>query len=251
MSEQSRRSFIASGIGAALMARSLMSYASASGPDRGTKIATDQAIRELLQQRVDGEKRTSGMAVCVVTPDRKDVITYGRQRLSDDDPITSDTVFEIGSITKIFTALLLADMVRRGELKLDDPVARHLPADFHVPELNGRPITLADLATHTSGLPRFPAFPGTPLSPVWMEAIPRFTLDDLKAWLANLHPEPPPPTAAGWWYSNVGYTLLAMALANRGGQSYEALLQQRVIGPLGLKDTTLHPTPTMRSRLAE
>jgi len=251
VSEQSRRSFIVSGIGAALMARSLMSDASASGSSHGGEVPADQAIRELLQQRIDVEKRTVGMAVCVVTPHHQHVITYGRERLSDDRPVTSDTMFEIGSITKIFTALVLADMVRRGEVKLYDPVARLLPSDFHVPELNGHPITLADLATHTSGLPRFPTFPGTPLSPAWKESIPRFTLEDLRAWLAKLQPEPIPPTAAGWWYSNVGYTLLAMALANRGGRSYEAMLQERVIGPLGLKDTTLHPTPTMRSRLAE
>ena len=251
MSGQSRRSFIASGIGAAAMARSLMSHASASESDRTTKIPTDQAIRELLQQRVDKEKRTVGMAVCVVTPHRKDVVTYGRERLSDDRPVTADTIFEIGSITKIFTALLLADMSRRGEVKLEDPVARHLPSDFHVPEMNGHTITLADLATHTSGMPRFPTFPGTPLSPAWKEAIPRFTLDEFKAWVAAMHPEQIPPSAAGWWYSNAGYTLLAMALANRGGRSYEAMLQERVIGPLGLKDTTLHPGPTMKSRLAE
>jgi CubicO group peptidase (beta-lactamase class C family) len=219
--------------------------------DGSVKVPTDQAIRQLLEQRVNVEKRTVGMAVCVVQPDSSRVITVGYERLTDNRPVTSDTVFEIGSITKIFTALLLADMVRRGEVKLDDPVARHLPSDFHVPEMNGRNITLADLATHTSGMARFPTFPGTPLSPAWKEAIPRFTLDQFKAWVAAMRPETIPPTAAGWWYSNAGYTLLAMALANRGGRSYGAMLQERVIGPLGLKDTTPHPTATMRSRLAE
>ena len=251
MSEQSRRAFVASGIGAALMSRSLMSYASASRSDGSVKVPTDQAIRQLLEQRVNGEKRTIGTAVCVVQPDSSRVITVGRERLTNDRPVTSNTVFEIGSITKIFTALLFADMVRRGQVKLDDPVSRHLPSDFHVPEMNGRKITLTDLATHTSGMPRFPTFPGTPLSPAWKEAIPLFTLDQFKAWVAAMRPETIPPTAAGWWYSNAGYTLLAMALANRGGRSYEAMLQERVIGPLGLKDTTLHPTATMRSRLAE
>jgi D-alanyl-D-alanine-carboxypeptidase/D-alanyl-D-alanine-endopeptidase len=251
MSEQSRRAFVASGIGAALMSRSLMSYASASRSDGSVKVPTDQAIRQLLEQRVNGEKRTIGTAVCVVQPDSSRVITVGHERLTNDRPVTSNTVFEIGSITKIFTALLFADTVRRGQVKLDDPVSRHLPSDFHVPEMNGRKITLTDLATHTSGMPRFPTFPGTPLSPAWKEAIPRFTLDQFKAWVAAMRPETIPPTAAGWWYSNAGYTLLAMALANRGGRSYEAMLQERVIGPLGLKDTTLHPTATMRSRLAE
>ncbi len=248
MSDMSRRSFIASGISAVLLAQSV---ANASESDRASRIAADDAIRELLRQRVDVEKRTIGMAVCVVTPEHKRFVTWGRERLSDDHPVTADTVFEIGSITKVFTAFLLADMVRRGELGLDDPVTRHLPADFHVPEWNGHQITLADLATHTSGLPRWPNFPGELFSSTWLEAIPRFSLDDFKAWLANVHPEPIPPTAAGWWYSNAGYTLLGMALAYRGGRSFETLLQERVIGPLGLHDTAFHATVAMKSRLAE
>src|SRR5690242_17573084 len=103
MSEQSRRSFIASGIGAALMTRSLISYASAAG-GRAVEIPTHQAIRELLHQRVEKEKRTVGMAVCVVKLDSRCIITVGLERLSDHQPVTPDTVFEIGSITKIFTA---------------------------------------------------------------------------------------------------------------------------------------------------
>jgi CubicO group peptidase (beta-lactamase class C family) len=214
-------------------------------------IASDNLIRDLLRQRVDVQKRSVGMAVCIVASDGVRFVGWGRERLSDDHPITADTIFEIGSITKIFTALLLADMARRKELRLEDPVALHLPGDFHVPELNGRQITLADLASHTSGLPRFPNFPGTPLSRAWTDALLGFTLSDLKAWLAGLHPEPRPPSAAGWWYSNVGYTLLAMALAHRGDRPYETLLRERVLEPLGLRNTTFHPTAAMARRLAE
>jgi CubicO group peptidase (beta-lactamase class C family) len=217
----------------------------------GAGIAGDDAIRDLLRQRVDVEKRSVGMAVCVVAPDRQSLVSWGRERLGDDSPVTSDTVFEIGSITKVFTAFLLADMARRGELRLDDPLNLHLPADFHVPALDGRPITLADLATHTSGLPRYPNFPGKPLSPEWIAAIPRFSRSDLKAWLADLHPEAIPPTAQGWWYSNVGYTLLAMALAYRGGRPYETLMQERLLDPMGLRDTTFLPTSAMGRHIAE
>ena len=258
MSEQSRRSFIASGVSAALMARGLVAHASASGLDRGSKIPDDQSIRELLQHRIEVEKRTVGMAACVVAPDRTHIITCGRQRLSDGHPVTSDTVFEIGSITKVFTALLLADMVRRGELKLDDPVAHYVPADLHVPMIDGRQITLADLATHTSGLPRWPPLPGSvgPSASVaernkFLEAAARFGLEDLKAWFANFQPEPHPPTAGGWWYSNVGFTLLGIALAHRAGQSFEALLKARVIDHIGLRETTFHPTMAMKPRIAE
>src|SRR5205085_8424519 len=66
------------------------------------------------------------------------------------------TIFEIGSATKVFTSLLLADMVQRGQVALDDPVAKYLPPTVKMPERHGRSITLVDLATHTSGLPRLP-----------------------------------------------------------------------------------------------
>jgi serine-type D-Ala-D-Ala carboxypeptidase/endopeptidase len=250
MLKNSRRSFCAGLAGTALMAQKVLADVIHAMPDRSLKIANDDAVRQLLRQRIDIEKRAVGMAVCIVTPDRRRIITWGRERLSDDQMVTADTLFEIGSITKVFTSLLLADMARRGELGLDDPVTRHLPSDFRLPQLNGRPITLADLSTHTSGLPRFPEFPGKPLSPEWKDAIPRFTTQEFKAWLANLHPDPPPPSAAGWWYSNAGYTLLSIALAYRGGRSYEALLHERVIEPAGLRHTA-YPTAAMKTRLAE
>src|SRR5215207_4834600 len=70
--------------------------------------------------------------------------------------VNGDTLFEIGSVTKTFTGLLLQDMVERGEMKLDDPVAKYLPRSVSVPTRNGKEITLLQLATHTSGLGRDP-----------------------------------------------------------------------------------------------
>lgn len=230
------------GIGAAAIA----------GVARALEVDDDGAIRDILRRRVEVEKRSIGMAVCVITPHRKRFVTWGRERLSDNRPVTRDTVFEIGSVTKVFTALLLADMARRGKVGLDDPVSRHLPSDFKVPLRDGHEITLADLATHTSGLPRWPLLSGdSPPSQAAIGAAARISLDDFKAWLANVHLPQNPPAAGAWWYSNVGYALLGMALAHRGGRSYEALLQARVIDPMGLRDTTFYPTAAMRPRLAE
>ncbi|MCW5978247.1 MAG: serine hydrolase [Bryobacteraceae bacterium] len=84
------------------------------------------------------------------------MIVYGKQDSGDARSVAANTLFEIGSLTKVFTALLLADMAHRRELRFDDPVDRYLPAEFRTPERNWRAITLADLATHTSGLPLFP-----------------------------------------------------------------------------------------------
>ena len=82
---------------------------------------------------------------------------YGQSGSANNRPLDVDTVFEIGSITKVFTALLFADMVLRGEVAPDDPAAKFLPASVKMPEFEGTPITLLDLATYTSGLPRMPS----------------------------------------------------------------------------------------------
>jgi len=74
---------------------------------RALEVEDDDTIRDILRRLVDVEKRTVGMAVCVVTPNRKRIVAWGRERLGDDRPVTSETVFEIGSVTKVFTALLL------------------------------------------------------------------------------------------------------------------------------------------------
>lgn len=214
------------------------------------QLGDDHTIRDILRHRIDVEKRGVGMAVGVVTPGRTRFVSWGRERLSDDQPVTPDTVFEIGSITKVFTALLLANMTRRGEVALEDPVSRHLPDDFRVPGRNGHPITLADLATHYSGLPRFPAIPGEPFSLPWRAALARYSVAEFKVWLTGELP-PPPPEAGGWWYSNTGYALLGIALGHRGGRPFETLVQERVIAPLGLRDTAFHPTAGMKRRLAE
>ena len=89
------------------------------------------------------------------------IVAYGSLNQGDPRPLNGDTIFEIGSVTKVFTSLLLSDMVQRGEVALADPVAKYLPADVKVPERGGRVITLVDLSTHTSGLPRLPIQPSS------------------------------------------------------------------------------------------
>jgi serine-type D-Ala-D-Ala carboxypeptidase/endopeptidase len=159
-----------------------ISAAAMAARARALEVDDDNAIRDILRRRVEVEKRSVGMAVCVVTPNRKRFVACGRERLSDSRPVSPETVFEIGSITKVFTALLLANMVRRGEVGLDDPVSRHLPSDFKVPLRDSREMTLADLATHTSGLPRWPLLSGdSPPSQTAIDAAARISLQDFKA----------------------------------------------------------------------
>ena len=214
-------------------------------------------IREILRRRVDVEKVTVGMAAAVVSKSSLKVICYGRERLTDNHAVSGKTLFEIGSITKVFTALLLTSLAREGVLAIDDPVAKHLPADFVFPERDGRAITLADLATHTSGLPRFPSF-GLSFADfpsideyigAVIEAAKLYSLPELKSWLADF--DLPRTPGSGWEYSNIGYALLGLALAHRADRPYEDLLKQRIFDQIGLDNTFLYPPARVAARLAE
>src|SRR5690348_15808261 len=102
---------------------------------------TDAEILAILKQRIDVEHRSVGIVVGVVTPAGRRIVSYGSTRRSGGQPVNGDTVYELGSMTKVFTSLLLAEAVRRGEVKLDDPVGKYLPPDVRVPERGGRQIT--------------------------------------------------------------------------------------------------------------
>lgn len=147
-------------------------------------------------------------------------------------PLGPRSVFEIGSITKTFTATLLADMVARGEMALDDPASKYLPAWVEVPTWEGREITLADLATHHSGLPRMPDnfAPGDPKNPYG-----DYTADQLYEFLSSHELRRAP--GAEYEYSNVAVGLLGHILERATGQSYEQLVRERILDPLGMDMT--------------
>ena len=164
-------------------------------------------------------------------------------RSGDPRKLGGDTVFEVGSVGKVFTALLLADMVRREEVALADPVARYLPPRVQVPERGGRAITLEDLATHHSGLPRLPTnfVPRDPANPYA-----DYTLDRLYEFLSGF--QLTRDVGAQYQYSNLGYGLLGHALARRAGLDYEALVLARIAAPLGLASTRIaSPRSSRRS----
>ena len=119
--------------------------------------ADDVEVRALLENRIVTANRAVGIAVGIIDEKGQRIITAGKRSNQDSKPLDGDTVFEIGSISKAFTAILLADMVNRGEVRLDDPVSKYLPDSVKVPAYNDRVITLLDLTTQTSGLPRMPS----------------------------------------------------------------------------------------------
>lgn len=146
-------------------------------------------------------------------------------------PLGPRSTFEIGSITKTFTATLLADMVLRGEVRLEDPLSLYLPANVRVPTAPGRPITLLDLATHRSGLPNTPE--EMQVGPVIPED--EYSHEDAYEFLRGYELPYPPGTRQE--YSNFGYALLGHALANAAGESYQTLVRSRILEPLNMEDT--------------
>lgn len=145
--------------------------------------------------------------------------------------------YGLGSLTKTFTVLLLADLARAGALALDDPLTAHLPGAY--PAGAGR-ITLRHLATHTSGLPRVPRDLLLPavLHPQ-TNGYAGYTRDRLLAAFAAARPRHAPGTR--WHYSNLGIALLGPALEHAAGAPYPELLARRVLRPLGLAGAFLGP----------
>src|SRR5437763_1807618 len=118
--------------------------------------AASTDVRDTLVNRVDESRKAVGIVVGTIGPNGRNIVAYGRLAKDRSGTPDGDTIFEIGSISKVFTSLLLADMVERGEVTLDTPVAKLLPAEVKVPERNGKQITLLDLSMQVSGLPRMP-----------------------------------------------------------------------------------------------
>jgi CubicO group peptidase (beta-lactamase class C family) len=144
-----------------------------------------------------------------------------------------DAVFEIGSISKTLTTTLLADMVLRGEVRLDDPVSRYLPKRISIPNRGRVEITLEHLATHTSGLPRMPG--NLPEESPNEDSLAAYTLKELYADLSHVRLHSVPGTQ--YSYSNLGTALLGHALARCAGQPFDRLIHDRVAKPLGMTCT--------------
>jgi serine-type D-Ala-D-Ala carboxypeptidase/endopeptidase len=178
----------------------------------------------------------------VVDGDKSEVVAFGR--LDGGKAPDGDTVYEIGSITKTFTATLLAQAVLSGAVSLEMPVGQLLP-DFKIPSRETKEITLGDLATQHSGLPRLP--------PDFMPADPDNPYADydaakLKAFLAAY--ELPREPGATYEYSNLGFGLLGYALAESAHTSYGALVEDGVLKPLGMTMSGTAFTDAMRAHLA-
>ncbi len=173
------------------------------------------------------------------------IVQHGERRIFAYGAASPDSIYEIGSLSKTFTALILARMAAEGRVQLDQPVRELLPSGV-VAKPNGPEITLLDLATHHSGLPRMP---GNLDFETMDLALARYRTSDLYTFLAKHGVRK--PANAHFRDSDLGFGLLGEALAHRAGTSYEKLLAAEITVPLGMNDTTTKVPAEQRVRLIQ
>jgi D-alanyl-D-alanine-carboxypeptidase/D-alanyl-D-alanine-endopeptidase len=207
--------------------------------------ADSSEIRASLENRIDLGKKAVGIVVGTIDEKGRSVIGYGKLAKDRDEKPDGDTLFEIGSITKVFTSLILADMVERGEVKLDDPVAKFLPPSATVPSRNGRQITLLDLSMQISGLPRLPnnMRPADVANPYA-----DYNAAKLYEFLSGYKLQR--DIGEKYEYSNLAVGLLGHALSLKAGMSYEQLVRTRILEPLGMTSTSVALSDSQKKRLA-
>jgi len=213
-----------------------------------SRLPDSEEVKALLVQLVDVEKRAPRIVVGMIAADPQErwVVGYGKLSATDTRLPDGDTVFQIESMGKLFTGSLLAQAVLNSEVSLDDPISMYLPEGVTSPEYEGKPITLLDLATHTSGFPHMPGNlhpkdPGNPFGD--------YTLDQMYDFLSGYRLTRAPGSI--YEYSSYGFGLLGNLLVRHTGLvDYETLLLERICRPLGMDSTRVRLTPELRSRLA-
>jgi CubicO group peptidase (beta-lactamase class C family) len=221
----------------------ILSHILLSGCNVQNKTISEK-VKENIKSRVDNGTST-GIVVGVITSYGVSYYSYGVKSLETNEPVDENSVFEIGSISKTFTGILLADMVVKGELNLDTPLQQLLPKGVDAPSKNGESIKLYQMSNHTSSLPRMPDNftidnPGNPYVDYTEEQL-YASLNDYKLTRE---------IGSKYEYSNYAQGLLGHVLANKKQLSYEELMIKTIAKPLKLENTRIAFTPKMKENLA-
>jgi len=225
------------------MTRTLLTAALALAFLPATRADRGADVKRLMQPVID-----AGIVPCAVVGIYENgqpaVFAFGK--LSEDTPSTPSgrTVFEIGSISKVFTGILLADAVERGVVMLDDPLSKYLPEGVEAPKRDGKEILMRHLATHTSGLPRIPANMDAHGEDPYKD----YGAKELWEFIGGVTPVAEP--GASYAYSNLGAGLLGTLLAEASNSTYKKLLKQRITKSLDMTDTVVKLTRRQKKRLA-
>lgn len=200
-------------------------------------------VAKSIQARITNGHSPS-IAVGIIDKDGPKYYCFGTKTVGG-QPVNEHTIYEIGSISKTFTGILLAQLALEGQLKTDDPAQKHLPATVILPTRDGKQITLGHLSDHTSGLARMPAN-FTPKDPANPYA--DYTVDQMYAFLKGYALQR--DIGAQYEYSNLAQGLLGHILSLKAGSSYEALMIARIARPLGMKETKITLNKKMKQNLA-
>ncbi len=188
-----------------------------------------QTMNEFMQKY-----QVPGAAVVILNHGKSQIYVFGVANQNTKKPVTADTVFAIGSITKLFTAFLVAEQMSQGHMKMDDKITSYLPS-FEANK-NFNQMTLLDLVTHAAG------FPLTPPDNVQ-------TQDQIKSYLLKW--QPAYPIGTQWQYSNIGIELAGEAVQAQNKSSLQRLYEQDIFSPLHMTKTTIIFTPRLEKAMAQ
>lgn len=198
-----------------------------------------------IKLRIENGTNTGIVVGIIDASGKTDYYSYGVKSLETKEAVDKNSIFEIGSISKTFTGILLADMLLKNKMSLDDPLQKYLPEGITAPTRNGEAIKLVNMANHTSSLPRMPSNfnPKNPANP-----FADYSEEQLYDFLQNY--ELPRDIGSAYEYSNYAMGLLGHILALQNKMSYEELVAQVITKPLGLENTGIRLTPNMKKNLA-
>ena len=231
----------------ALSCFSIIVFNSVIAQPTASQFTTPKESSIMLLNNVKRYLPDISIVVGIITPNGTQVYGYGNISKPNSTKVNGNTIFDTASITKTFTTTLLADMVKQGLVNLEDPIEKYLPATVKVPTYNGHKITLEDLATHTSGLPDFPAG--------WIRNR-TYTTQQVYNFLSNTPLQSEPGIKAN--YSDFGMGFLGYILSIKAGVPYAQLVKDRILSVLGMDSTGISMNSTaitlsdaLKSRLAK
>lgn len=224
--------------------KAVVSTTPTSTPTRECTGLIPESVKNQIQRNVD-QGLNVGIVLGKTAACGRETYAYGYSSLSGGHALDENSLFELGSIGKVFTALLLSDMVIHNEVSFNDSIDKFLPEYLVVPTYNERSIKLIDLATHTSGLPSLPEN----FAPV-DEYNPYADYTEEQMYEALAETNLTRSIGSRYEYSNFGMGLLGHILSLQSGLSYEELVVNRIADELGMPDTRVTLTPDMQSRLA-
>jgi beta-lactamase class C len=204
----------------------------AGGPVHA-QVNVEQIVAQKVQPILPENGKGGGVAVAVRINGETQFFNYGFANDARNERVTADSIFNLGSVGKLFATTTLAEAVKRGELSLDDPVAKYVTELQHGGDI--RRITLGELASHTSGLPNRPG-----QYERWHRG--KYTWPDFVRFLNSWKADPEHEPGKQYLYSDAAMVLLRIALQRRFNTPFARLMHQRITGPLGMTSTAL-PLP--------